>query len=74
MVIFMANLASRCVKPHNRILHSVAKATISIVMPKAEKLNRLRKVIRNPNPPTNMILTSNTTKKVVKGVKNVVLL
>ena len=42
---------------NNWLLHSVTMATIISVIPTALNPKRLRKVIRNPNPPTNIICT-----------------
>ena len=46
------------VKPQSKMAHSVTTATTRKVRPRAEKLNLLRKVIKNPKPPSSIMWTS----------------
>ena len=50
-----------CTKPRIKIAHSVVNVTMINVNPSEEKPYRLRKVIRNPNPPISIIWMSNIT-------------
>ena len=50
--------SSICKKPRIRIAHSVANVTMIKVNPSEEKPYRLRKVIKNPNPPISIIWMS----------------
>ena len=50
--------SSMFTNPRIKIAHSVTSVTTIKVNPSAEKLYRLRKVIKNPNPPINIIWMS----------------
>ena len=50
-------------KPLKSMLHSVEKTTIKMVIPNEENPCLFKKVIKNPNPPINIMLISSISEK-----------
>ena len=60
--ILMVCDSSMNINPRTRRAHSVTRVTTTNVNPRDESWYRLRKVIKNPNPPMSIIWTSIITE------------